>query len=89
MAELRVPEEVVALELDSSGLRKLLDYLLEQSEAGKAALDALRREHAQELEGVRKELERVDRVEEDVKVCFGALQRVDDLIVMADVGKNT
>ena len=73
---------MVALELDSSGLRKLLDYLLEQSEAGKAAIDALRREHTQELETMKKELARVDRVEEDLKVCLNSLQRVDDLSVI-------
>lgn len=88
MAGLHVPDEVVAFELDSTGLRRLLDYLLEQGDSNKAAMEALRRDHALELEGMKKELERISKVEEDVKVCFDSLQRVDGLSVSEKVGKD-
>lgn len=77
MSYLHVPDEVINFDLDSSNLHRVLQYLVEQNEAFHSELQTLRREHEQELQGVKQELGKVGKLEEDLQVCFSSLSQID------------
>ena len=72
---------LVSMQMESGGLRKVLEYLLEAVETGKQGLAGLRKECEEDRKEVYKELARIPKMESDLAFCVETSTHVQQLDV--------